>query len=249
MAGGSTDQPVRCDAQEKRGDAHQEPRRPQTGALPAGRERGPSASLPKTARRILDASKSLLQEKGYGGLTFDAIAAESGSNKSMIRYYFGSKDGLVAALVDDLTHDATIGLLDMARTAQGSDDLLRAHLAGTRRLMEDPSFKSLFDVLPEAMRRPQLRDQVAALYEWYREVEVVCLGGTSPADDPDLHTLACLLMAAIDGLAMQAVLSEEHVDLDACWTMLASMVDTYLSTRGTELKATVTTAITTTSGT
>ena len=205
--------------------------RPALGVLPVGRDRGPSDSLPPTARRILDTARSLLGERGYAGLTFDAIAAASGSNKSMIRYYFGSKDGLVAALVDDLTHDATAEFLRIARVSQGTEDVVAAHLAATRRLLADPSFVELFDVLPEALRREPLRELLASLYEWYREIEVVCFGGVSIAADPDLRALASLHMAVIDGLALQLALDRESADTDAAWDLMGSLITTYLDGR------------------
>ena len=204
---------------------------PADGVLPVGRDRGPSDSLPPTARRILDTARGLLGERGYAGLTFDAIAAASGSNKSMIRYYFGSKDGLVAALVDDLTHDATVDFLRIARVSQGTEDVVVAHLAATRRLLADPSFVELFDVLPEALRREPLRELLASLYEWYREIEVVCFGGMSIAADPDLRALASLHMAVIDGLALQLALDRERADTDAAWDLMGSLITTYLRGR------------------
>jgi TetR/AcrR family acrAB operon transcriptional repressor len=202
-----------------------------TTVLPAGGERSASADLPRTARKILDAARKLLVERGYAGIRFDAIAAESGVNKSMIRYYFGSKDGLVAAIVDDLTHDSTIEVLSLAQTACGTEDRTAAHLAATRRLLDDPSFKNLFDVLPVAMRRTALRQALADLYEWYREVNCLCFGEGENDQEGELRGLACVFMAAIDGLAMQVALDEERVDLDASWQVLGQMVRSYLQAR------------------
>jgi AcrR family transcriptional regulator len=198
--------------------------------IPRGPERGSSSSLPPTARNILDAAKQLLDAEGYAGLRFDALAAVSGSNKSMIRYYFGSKAGLVAALVDDLTHDATTELLAMADQAASSDERIRAHLAGAKRLMQNPSFKSLFDILPHAMREPELRAPLAKLYTWYREVNVRCFGGSGAAlDDPRLLALGSVFMAAIDGLALQVTLGEPGFDPELAWTALEEMVTCYAS--------------------
>jgi AcrR family transcriptional regulator len=200
--------------------------------IPRGPERGPSSSLPPTARNILDAAKRLLDEQGYTGLRFDALAAASGSNKSMIRYYFGSKAGLVAALVDDLTHDATLELLSMANQAASCDERVRAHLAGAKRLMQNPSFRSLFDILPHALREPGLRAPLARLYTWYREVNVRCFGGhDTPLDDPRLLALGSVFMAAIDGLAIQVALEEPEFDKERAWAALEQMVTWYVSCR------------------
>ncbi|MBN1458307.1 MAG: TetR/AcrR family transcriptional regulator [Armatimonadetes bacterium] len=198
-------------------------------SLPLGKERGLSSDLTPAARRILDAARRLLHEQGYRGLTFDAIAEESGANKSMIRYYFGSKEGLVAALLDDLTHDSAVGFLEIARKSQGTDESLAAHFEASRRLVADPHFVNLFDILPKALRRPSLRESVASLYNWYREIEAYCLCQSQPDDDSDLLALASLYIAFIDGLALQWAISQEDVDLDRCWRLIESMIKAHLS--------------------
>lgn len=201
------------------------------GVVPLGRERGPSDSLPPTARGILDAARRLVEQAGYRALTFDRIAAESGSNKSMIRYYFGSKDGLVAALVDDLAHDAALGFLELAQQTRGSDQLRKSHQAATKEFMFGPSFRSLFDLLPEALHRPALAELVASLYDWYREVEIICFGGDPAKADPDVRALAGLQMAVIDGLALQLTLGTDEADVDASWKLMEQFVTGFLSTR------------------
>jgi AcrR family transcriptional regulator len=202
------------------------------GVVPLGRERGPSDSLPPTARGILDAARRLVDRSGYQALTFDRIAAESGSNKSMIRYYFGSKDGLVAALVDDLAHDSALGFLELAQQTCGSDTLRKSHQAATREFMFGPSFRSLFDLLPEALHRPALAELVASLYEWYREVEIICFGGDAAEPESDVRALAGLQMAVIDGLALQLALGTDQTDVDASWKLMEDLVTGFLSSRG-----------------
>lgn len=202
------------------------PRR--SARLTAGPERD-EAGIPPTARRILDAAKQLLQQKGYEGLRWDAIAQMSGSNKSMIRYYFGDSSGLVAALVDDLTHDATLELVEMARGAISDEERVTFHLTATRKLVDVPSFKALYDVLPHALRNQDLGQRLGRLYEWYRDVNIQCFGGLDAArDDRDLRSLACIFMAGIDGLALQLALDKDSVDADRCWGVLDSMVRWYL---------------------
>lgn len=47
-----------------------------------------------TKRRILEAARKEFAAKGIAGARVDAIAARARTNKRMIYYYFGSKDGL-----------------------------------------------------------------------------------------------------------------------------------------------------------
>jgi AcrR family transcriptional regulator len=207
----------------------------EAGSESKGLERGSSVGLAPTARGILDAAKRLLIEKGYDGIRFDAIAAESGSNKSMIRYYFGSKAGLIAALFDDMTHDVAIELL--GEVIQETDQALRVrqHLMALYRLVDPPSeyFKRYFDILPHAIRNDELRTRMAELFRWHREVEAKCFGGAgASSDDPDLVALGSVVMAAIDGLCIQASLEDPGFDQTRTWRVFGEMVDCYLERGG-----------------
>jgi AcrR family transcriptional regulator len=58
-----------------------------------------------TRQRILDAAEREFSAKGLAGARVDVIAAGSGSNKRMIYYYFGNKENLyVAVLENAYTH-------------------------------------------------------------------------------------------------------------------------------------------------
>jgi len=54
-----------------------------------------------TRVRILDVALKEFSKHGLRGARIDAIAAESGSNKGMIYYYFGSKDALYIAALEE----------------------------------------------------------------------------------------------------------------------------------------------------
>ena len=126
--------------------------------------------LPPTARRILAAAKRLLVSDGFKALTLSAIASEADESKASIGYHFGNKDGLVAALVDSLTHDANRALIQECSSQPPGSARVRAFLEGEQRIVADvSSFQAFFEVLPYAMRDPSLRGRVAALYDGYRE--------------------------------------------------------------------------------
>jgi AcrR family transcriptional regulator len=60
-----------------------------------------AADSPDTHTRILRAAFRGLLEHGYVGLSTRGIAAEAGVNHALIHYYFGTKDNLVLAALDD----------------------------------------------------------------------------------------------------------------------------------------------------
>ena len=59
------------------------------------------AESPDTSGRILRAAFRRLLEDGYARLSTREIAAEAGVNHALIHYYFGTKDKLVIAALDD----------------------------------------------------------------------------------------------------------------------------------------------------
>ncbi|WNC72801.1 TetR/AcrR family transcriptional regulator [Thalassotalea psychrophila] len=54
----------------------------------------------KTAERILQAATDEFTEKGFGGARVDAVALRANSNKRMIYHYFGNKDQLFLAVLE-----------------------------------------------------------------------------------------------------------------------------------------------------
>lgn len=54
----------------------------------------------QTRARILEAARKEFAQHGLGGARVDRIALESGANKRMLYYYFGSKDDLFLAVLE-----------------------------------------------------------------------------------------------------------------------------------------------------
>jgi AcrR family transcriptional regulator len=53
-------------------------------------------------RSIIGAARALFANKGYSGTTVDEIVAKAKTTKPMLYYYFGSKEGLFAAVLEDV---------------------------------------------------------------------------------------------------------------------------------------------------
>jgi AcrR family transcriptional regulator len=54
----------------------------------------------ESRERILDAATALMSERGYRGLTMAALIKSSGLPSASIYWHFGSKDGVLAAVVE-----------------------------------------------------------------------------------------------------------------------------------------------------
>ncbi len=177
----------------------------------------PLSTLPETAQKILAAASRLLAERGYAAVTLENVAAEAGVNKASIRYNFGNKAGLVAAVVDALIHDECLRLAADLRTVN-EQDRLHAAMVGIEGMIVECRLVSrlLRHPAPRVSRRRPARAHVRALsvvvpqnLEW--------LGLASDAVDGEQHEiltgLAELIAAIPDGLSIQAGLDPEHFDL------------------------------------
>ena len=182
--------------------------RPAAGAAPA-------ADLSPTAARILEASKRLLDERGFAGLTFEAIAAEAQENKASIRYHFGNKSGLIAALADSVVHDDNVALLKALRRPGGADDrvgmLLTMHRRSTK---AQQGYRRFWDLFPQLVRDEELRPRMAELYRWYRDLDEWALAPDAGAElKRELDPLCAITVAVCDGLAEQ-IAADRDFDVD-----------------------------------
>jgi len=183
----------------------------------------PVVDLPETARLILEAARRLLLRGGWEALRWDAIAAEAGRNKSAIKYYFGTKKGLVLALVDSLDYEDCLAFAEELRGVTGEERLER-YVSGQRRLAGDEEgFRLFFDLLPHVARDDELRPRVAALYAWYYKMNIEWFGltdGVTAQNRDGLVALGALMTAVVDGLALQAALRPPGFDFDKAFGVL-----------------------------
>lgn len=105
----------------------------------------------RSREEILDVALRLMSEQGYDGASIARIAAESGRPASSIYWHFGSKAGVLAAVMERgadqffATLDAPDGLDD---SEWDSREILRAGYQRARKHVEDnPDFLRLLFVL------------------------------------------------------------------------------------------------------
>jgi AcrR family transcriptional regulator len=172
------------------------------------------------ARRIVEAMRRSVAQRGTTGSTFDHVAREAGVSRGLLHYYFGTKEQL---LLEAVRRDCEVRMemleqrLAGARTADDFIGLMAQNLQETVR--EDPDFVTLMFELftlsrrnediaveyAELMRRT--RGQVADLLAIAQRDGVVRLHA-----EPD--TVAEILFALADGFALR-MLTEPERDFDA----------------------------------
>ncbi len=176
----------------------------------------PLTGLPPVARNILAATRRILESDGYEALTLQRIASEAGEAKGSIAYYFGNKAGLVATLVDSLVHDANRALISQTERWDGGERRVHALIDGETRISADlRSFRTFFELLPHVLREDDLRPRVARLYDGYRDTVLRCLGAHDEEQRRRLLPHAMLMIAIVDGLAIQHGLDAGGIDISA----------------------------------
>ena len=185
----------------------------------------PTAQLSPTARKLVSAARRLLARGGYEALTVEAVAAEAGAYRDSVRYYFGSKAAFIAAVVDSLSHDQSLSAVAETQATRGGDARVHGLVAGDRRLVDDrAAFRDFFAILPHVILDEELRERVAELYDWYRDLYVEGLDNATPAGAAHLRRLASLMVAMTDGLAVQKLLDPDGVELEPLFGLWESML-------------------------
>ena len=82
------------------------------------------------------------------------------------------------------------------------------------------------------MRDPDLRGRVAALYDGYRETVLRCLDAEDAVARERLRPFAMLMIAIVDGLAIQHGFDPTGADVAAATDMWERLVRTYLTESG-----------------
>jgi AcrR family transcriptional regulator len=179
------------------------------------------------------AARVVLAEKGYRGLSYSSVASAAHVDKGTIRYNFGNKAALVAAIVDSLIHDECVALAEELDGLSGEERIHHA-VAGLRRIvLAGDSQRGWFDILPHALREKELRRRICGLYEWWLQLNLQWLDLTT-TDGANARTaagVASLFAAVSDGLALQVSLGLD-IDLDASFDALELMLECTFSRSG-----------------
>ncbi len=151
-------------------------------------------------------------------------------NRALVSYYFGGKSGLLDALVDTLFQNAEFGSADEVRAGREGPELAVAVLDWHRDIAAtDRVNQMLYELLPHALRDPEMRARFAEEYRAYRQVDSAALAGAPrELSKSELQALAMVCVAMLEGLAMLRALDPGGFDFEATWRMWRVIVGEYL---------------------
>ena len=172
--------PPRESPGDDRGAGLQEVRDPQTSSL----DPRPSGTRPRIEQRrerqrqearrtILDATEALMLEKNGSDFSIRALGERSGYSAPTVYHYFGDKDGLIEALLEERVSRLADELDRVAATGAAQADLRAMLLTYFEFSVEHPTFTRLMWTLsrkgesrmPDAMNR--VRDCIERAIEHF----------------------------------------------------------------------------------
>ena len=194
---------------------------PEREKSPRVRRRTQAERSAQSEDRLLGAALELISERGYERTTLQAIGERAGYSRGLAGHRFGSKEGLLWALLERMfRHWGTESLAPAVGDRVGIDALHAAIDAARTALHASPErlrafYALLFESLgPIPALRPQVaefhRRQRAAVQQW---IEAGMRTGDVRAD-VDAATQAALFVSAIRGAAWQWLI-DPAVDVDA----------------------------------
>jgi AcrR family transcriptional regulator len=170
-------------------------------SAPATAEAPAADAASDTRQRILDAAFRCLVERGYASLSVRDIARDAGVNHALISYYFGGKDRLVIAVLDD----ANRRLLGRQQQLYGAPVAFAEKWARARRFYKDDLASGFVRVQAElwaaSLSNAELREQFLPRIQAWKQL---VLGGVRDA----LQTYRVDLPAAFTAEAIATLLAE-----------------------------------------
>ena len=175
------------------------------------------------ARRILDASRRLLAEKGWSGITVSDICGEAGVYRAAINYYFGSKENLIGVMLEELLRESAYQVLAKVGAIPFTDQRVLETLKAFFMLGGTDLQVAFLESFTHLMRDDDLRAHVDRMYRETGFIAASTLGGGRPDTIPQLYPIARMLVAFVDGLQIQQLASPEE-DFEAALAAFAAVL-------------------------
>jgi AcrR family transcriptional regulator len=146
-----------------------------------------------------------------------------------VHYYFGSKAGLLEALVESLFEDPAFGYSDSVASAPAGPERVATLLEWLGRITADRrSGRLLYELLPHILRAKGLRVRVAELYDAYREFDGDCLASGAEASAELREDLGALSVAVVEGLGIQTAVDPHAFERDRAYALWQEVITHYV---------------------
>ena len=186
--------------------------------------------------RLLDAAAELIAEGVYERMTLASNGERAGYSPALVTARFGSKEGLLAALVDRMAVEWAEHVLAPALADRSGADAVHTFVAELRTAWRQHphQLRALSVLMFEAVLPvPFLRERMAELHRELRatverRIERGLAEGTVAAG-VDAAAAAQVIVGALRGAVYQSLLDPAAVPIDVALARLGPLVDAMLA--------------------
>ena len=172
-----------------------------------------AAKAPEERRmRILDATVSVIRDRGFAGTRVSDIAEEAGTSQGLVLYHFGSLAGALTEALTSLEDDFYADLeRDLEQAAGPIERLVHMAELGAGQGPAVGDWKLWLELWVRALRDADARATREALdRRWRAALTEVIAEGVASGDfrPPDPRNAALRMASLMDGLAIQLALDD-----------------------------------------
>jgi len=181
-----------------------------------------------TRARLLDAAAGLFAERGIDAVSVDTVADAAGRTSGAVYAHFGSKQGLLLALLDEWAHSLLTVIAAEFELASTVEDRLRAVAANVVTNPSDQTRRLLLlerELWLRATRDPEVAETMRArsrqAHDWLTKGFATWIeeGRVAPIAPPDV--LATVFRALVIGFETQHRIDPDSLDTTVVASALA----------------------------
>jgi AcrR family transcriptional regulator len=177
--------------------------------------------------RILDAAVQLFSERGYAGTGVQDIARAAGIEKAALYWHFGSKAGLLAAVLDRMDAEFVDRIVKRVAEGAGPDERLDRFVNGLKRLAAESGHLvrlQLGVAIERAGVSADSQRAVQRIHDRTRDAVVAGFEQVLGVRLPDVDLIARLLQAYLYEASVRAVVDPDGVEHDRFFAHLRRLI-------------------------
>jgi AcrR family transcriptional regulator len=190
-----------------------------------------AVEVPSGRARILQAGLDLAAKVGPSGMTINQVCQRAGVKPPAIYYHFGSKEGLLGAVVETVT-EAWLDQLEVSQPARGElAERLRVAVDGWQAMIEDPArpIKLLLSVqLDGAEHSAEVEASLRRVYERARQLIAGSIRAAA-AEAAEVDLLADQVLGLVQAAALAFHLESDRKRLRARLRAIARLIETHVA--------------------
>ena len=164
--------------------------------------------------RILEAAVGLFSERGYAASGVDEIARRAGIEKAALYWHFGSKEGLLAMVLDRMDAEIVEGILKRVASVADGEERLDLFVKGLETLVSERGHlvRLMLGVALERRGSPESRAAIQRIFDRTRRAVEQGFEQGLGVKLPDVDLIARLALAYLEEAAVREAVDPGGAD-------------------------------------